>query len=56
MIQEAAGKSLQEIINEDGMEVFKALEEQVLCGVSASHTVIATGGSAVYYPKAMVAS
>ena len=53
LIQEAAGKSLQEIINEDGMEVFKALEEQVLCGVSASHTVIATGGSAVYYPKAM---
>lgn len=27
LIQEAAGKSLQEIINEDGMEVFKALEE-----------------------------
>ena len=53
LIQEAAGKSLQEIINEDGMEAFKALEEQVLCGVSASHTVIATGGSAVYYPKAM---
>ena len=35
LIQEAAGKSLQEIINEDGMETFKALEEQVLCGVSS---------------------
>ena len=37
LIQEAAGKSLQEIINEDGMEVFKALEEQVLCGVSIAY-------------------
>ena len=53
LIQEAAGKSLQEIINEDGMEVFKALEEQVLCGVSASHTVIATGGSAIFSEEAM---
>lgn len=53
LIQEAAGKGLQEIINEDGMEAFKALEEQVLCQVDVTHTVIATGGSAVYYPKAM---
>lgn len=53
LIQEAAGKGLQEIINEDGMDAFKALEEQVLCQVDVTHTVIATGGSAVYYPKAM---
>lgn len=53
LIQEAAGKGLQDIINEDGMETFKRLEEEVLCGVDATHTVIATGGSAVYYPKAM---
>ena len=53
LIQEAAGKGLQDIINEDGMETFKRLEEDVLCSVQATHTVIATGGSAVYYPKAM---
>ena len=53
LIQEAAGKGLQDIINEDGMDAFKELEEKVLCGVDATHTVIATGGSAVYYPKAM---
>ncbi len=53
LIQETAGKGLQDIINEDGMETFKRLEEKVLCGVDATHTVIATGGSAVYYPKAM---
>lgn len=53
LIQETAGKGLQDIINEDGMEAFKRLEEEVLCGVDATHTVIATGGSAVYYPKAM---
>ena len=53
LIQETAGKGLQDIINEDGMESFKQLEEEVLCDVQATHTVIATGGSAVYYPKAM---
>ncbi len=53
LIQETAGKGLQDIINADGMESFKQLEEEVLCDVQATHTVIATGGSAVYYPKAM---
>ena len=53
LIQETEGKGLQDIINEDGMESFKQLEEEVLCDVQATHTVIATGGSAVYYPKAM---
>lgn len=53
LIQETAGKGLQDIINEDGMESFKQLEEEVLCDVQATHTVMATGGSAVYYPKAM---
>ena len=53
LIQEAAGKGLQEIINEDGMDAFKKLEEHVLTQLRVSHTVIATGGSAVYYPKAM---
>ncbi len=53
LIQERAGKSLQEIINEDGIDRFKELEEEVLCGVDVENTVIATGGSAVYYDRAM---
>jgi len=53
MIQERAGKGLQEIINEDGMEAFKALEREVLCSMEVGNAVIATGGSAVYYDDAM---
>ena len=30
LIQEEAGKGLQDIINNDGIEVFKKLEEQVI--------------------------
>lgn len=53
LIQEKAGKGLQDIINEDGVDVFKRMEEEILTSVDIKNTVIATGGSAVYYPKAM---
>ena len=53
LIQEKAGKSLQEIINNDGIDVFKKIEAEVLCSVDVHNTVIATGGSAVYYDGAM---
>lgn len=53
MIQESAGKRLQEIINEDGIDAFKELEEKVLLSIDVSNAVIATGGSAVYYGAAM---
>ena len=53
LIQEKAGKSLQKIINEDGIEVFKKTEEDILKSIYIKNTVIATGGSAVYYPDAM---
>lgn len=53
LIQQRAGKSLQRILNEDGIEVFKKTEEDVLCSLDVTGTVIATGGSAVYYEKAM---
>ena len=53
LIQEEAGKGLQDIINEDGIEAFKQLEERVLKTVSLENAVIATGGSAVYYESAM---
>ena len=53
LIQEEAGKGLQDIINEEGIEVFKELEERVLTSVEIENAVIATGGSAVYYESAM---
>ena len=53
LIQEKAGKGLQRIINEDGVEAFKRLEEEVLLTVDPINAVIATGGSAVYYDNAM---
>ena len=53
LIQERAGKSLQDIINADGIETFKSIEEDVLNAINVKNTVIATGGSAVYYDSAM---
>lgn len=53
LIQEKAGKGLQAIINEDGIEAFKKLEEDVLGSIDVTNAVIATGGSAVYYDSAM---
>ena len=53
MIQERAGKGLQAIINEDGIDAFKKLEEEVLLTVDFTNAVIATGGSAIYYDAAM---
>lgn len=53
VIQEESGKTLQEIIEEDGIEAFKVLEKKILCGINETNAVIATGGSAVYYPQAM---
>lgn len=53
LIQQKAGKRLQNIIDEDGMEYFMQLEEDVVCGVCLDNCVIATGGSVVYSPKAM---
>lgn len=53
LIQERAGKSLQDIINADGIETFKSIEEEVLNAINVKNTVIATGGSAVYYDSAI---
>lgn len=53
LIQERAGKGLQAIINEDGIDAFKKLEEEVLGSIDVNNAVIATGGSAVYYDSAM---
>ncbi|MGQ9749728.1 shikimate kinase [Desulfosoma sp.] len=53
LIQTAHGKRLQEIILERGLAGFRAIEEAAVCSLAVSGTVIATGGSVVYSPKAM---
>jgi shikimate kinase len=44
---------LQQIIAREGLENFKAIEEQILMELTTTHSVVATGGSAVYSESAM---
>ncbi len=53
VIQEQAGKKLQQLIDEMGAEGFIALEDAVNSTLVPHNTVIATGGSAVYGERAM---
>lgn len=53
LIQSAAGRSLQAIVDREGYLALRQLEEQVLLGLSVNKHVIATGGSAVYSERAM---
>ena len=48
-----AGMSLQEIMDSKGEGFFRALEQSVLLELSATHSVIATGGSVVYSQRGM---
>ena len=53
LIQAREGRLLQEIISEQGIEHFLAIEAEVLMGVQVANSVIATGGSAIYSDQAM---
>lgn len=53
IIQRREGRTLQEIIDTDGLERFIGLEDEIVSGVTAPHSVIATGGSVVYGERAM---
>ncbi|MDT8441144.1 MAG: shikimate kinase [Desulfuromonadales bacterium] len=53
LIQAGAQARLQQIIAARGMAAFKMIEAEVLCRLSASRAVVATGGSAVYSKEAM---
>lgn len=52
-IQEQTGKRLYELIEEHGDEGFLEIENRVNAGLSVHHSVISTGGSAVYGREAM---
>ena len=53
LIQQKYHKLLQEIIDSEGNAEFARKEEKVLSEVDFKRTVISTGGSAIYYEKAM---
>jgi shikimate kinase len=52
-IQEKSKRLLQEIIDTDGPDAFKTIEEETILSLHSHHTVIATGGSAVFSKRAM---
>lgn len=47
------GKTLQRILDEDGLTAFLRLEEQIVCGLTPQKTVLATGGSVPMSDNAM---
>lgn len=53
LIQKQEGKRLYQIIDEVGTEGFGQIENRVNASIQAEKTVIATGGSVVYYAQAM---
>ncbi len=53
LIEESEGMRLQDIIDNKGNKSFWEVEEKILCSLDCCDTVIATGGSAVLFPKAI---
>ena len=48
IIQSQQKKKLQEIIDEEGIDVFLKCEERALTSIDFDCTVVATGGSAIF--------
>ncbi len=53
LIERYENKPIQDIVNFRGIRYLRALEEELLLGLQIDRHVVATGGSAVYSPKAM---
>lgn len=53
VIQKQYGKKLEEIIDEVGPDEFNKIEEKVNAELELDRTILATGGSVIYGPKAM---
>lgn len=53
LIQKAEGKLLWQIMQEEGIDGFNRIEERINSEIQAERSVIATGGSVVYGPRAM---
>lgn len=53
LIQEREGRLLKEIIAQDGMDGFMKIENEVNAGITGTRSIIAPGGSVIYYKEAM---
>ncbi len=53
LIEERTGKKLQTIINEEGIDAFKKIEEETLLSITTDNIIITPGGSAIYYESVM---
>lgn len=53
LIQTDQQRSLQEIVDSDGHQELRAIEERVILEMDVHGSVVATGGSVVYSPAAM---
>jgi shikimate kinase len=53
VIQEHAGRLLQDIIDTEGPEAFLKIEENAILSLNCRNAVIATGGSVVFSGRAM---
>jgi len=53
ILQKQGGKPLQQMVDELGTAGFSLAEEECICSLDLSHTVIATGGSVALEERAM---
>lgn len=53
LIQESENRLLSEIIEQDGIEGFKKIENRINASINVNGAVIATGGSVIYCEEAM---
>jgi len=53
LIQERAGRQLQQIMDDGGYRELRRLEEEAILALAARGAVVATGGSVVYSERAM---
>jgi shikimate kinase len=53
VLQENAGRLLQEMIDEEGSDAFLKIEEKTILSLEGCNEVIATGGSVVFSERAM---
>jgi shikimate kinase len=53
LIQEKENRRLSEILEQDGLEAFKEIENKVNASIDVRHHIIATGGSVIYGEEAM---
>ncbi len=53
LIQERESRLLHDIIEQEGIDGFLKIENEVNCGITEKNAVVSTGGSAVYGKEAM---